>query len=236
LLVSVVVNELLLPTLTFPKLKLDELSPSNRVAATPVPLREIVIGEFGALLTTVIDPVTLPAALGPNTALNVAALPAAMVNGVVIPAVLKPAPEAVTEEIVTVAVPPFVRLMVCELFVPVVTLPNAAVVGVAANCGCIPVPLKAIVAGEPGALLAIEILPVALPATVGENIAVNEALLPALIVIGMLAPLMLNPVPEGNAWVTINAAFPGFVSVTVCDAVLPTDTLPKVTLAGLMVS
>jgi hypothetical protein len=199
LFVSVVVNELLLPTLTLPNARLDILSPSTRVAATPVPLSEIVVGELGALLTSCIDPVTLPAALGPNTASNVAALPAAMVTGAVIPVVLKPVPETVTEEIVTVALPPFVRLMVCELFVPVVTLPNAAVVGVAANCACMPVPLKAIVAGEPGALLTIEILPVSVPAAGGLNFAVNDVLPPALIVIGIVAPLMLNPVPEALA-------------------------------------
>jgi hypothetical protein len=85
-------------------------------------------------------------------------------------------------------------------------------------------------------LLTIEIPPVALPTADGENFAVNDALLPALIVIGMVAPLMLNPVPEGVAWLTVNAAFPGFVSVTVCETVLPTDTLPKLTLAGLIVS
>jgi hypothetical protein len=169
LLVSVVVNELLLPTFTLPKATLDVLSPRRRVAATPVPLREIVSGDVGALLTTVTDPVTLPAVLGPNAALNVAALPAAMITGVVIPVVLKPAPETVTEEIVTVAVPPFVRLIVCELFVPVVTLPNAAVVGVAANCACVPIPLKGIVSGEFSPLLTIEILPLALAAVVGAN-------------------------------------------------------------------
>lgn len=85
-------------------------------------------------------------------------------------------------------------------------------------------------------MLTIEIPPASLPTVGGENFAVNDALLPALIVIGMLAPLMLKPVPEGTAWVTVKAAFPGFVRVTVCDTVLPTDTLPKVTLAGLMVS
>ena len=169
LLVSVVVNELLLPTLTLPKLKLDKLNPSTRVAATPVPLREIVVGELGALLTNVIDPVTLPAALGPNTALNVADLPAPTVTGAVIPVVLKPAPVTVTDKIVTVAPPPFVRLMLCELFVPVATLPNAAVVGEAANCGCVPVPLKGIVSGEFCPLLAIEMVPLAIPAVVGAN-------------------------------------------------------------------
>jgi hypothetical protein len=83
--------------------------------------------------------------------------------------VLKPAPVTVTDEIVTVAPPPFVRLMVCELFVPVATLPNAAVVGEAANCGCVPVPLKGIVSGEFCPLLAIEMVPLALPAVVGAN-------------------------------------------------------------------
>lgn len=133
--VSVVLNELLLPTLTFPKLRVDVLSPRRRVAATPVPLRVIESGEPGALLTRVIVPATLPAALGAKTALNVAALPDAMVTGAVIPVTLNPAPAAVTEEIVTVALPLFVRLTLCELLVPVVTLPKAAVVGVAASCG-----------------------------------------------------------------------------------------------------
>jgi hypothetical protein len=169
LLVSVVVNELLLPTLTFPKLKLDELSPRRRVAATPVPLREIVSGELGALLTSVTEPVTLPAVLGPNTALKVVDLPARIVTGAVIPVVLKPAPVTLTDEIVTVALPPFVRLTVCELLVPVVTLPKGAVVGVAANCDWVPVPLRLIMVGEFSPLLTIEMLPLALPAVVGVN-------------------------------------------------------------------
>jgi len=188
------------------------------------------------LLTRVIAPVTLPAELGPKTALNVAPLPTAMVTGAVIPVVLKPTPVTVTEEIVTVALPLFVRLTVCELLVPVVTLLNAALDGVAFNCACIPVPLSAIAAGEPGALLTIEMLPVAAPAEVGVKIAENDALPPASIVIGMLMPLMLNPAPKGDAAVTVNVAVPALVSVTVCVPLLPTDTLPKVTLAGLIVS
>lgn len=36
-----------------------------------------------------------------------------------------------------------------------------------------PEPVKAMVIGEPGAVLTIEILPVALPAAVGENFAVK---------------------------------------------------------------
>ena len=116
------------------------------------------------------------------------------------------------------------------------TDPKLTLDGLAPSWPSIPVPDNAIVAGEPGALLTIEMPPVLLPTVVGENFAVNDALPPALIVIGMLVPLMLNPVPEGVAWLTVNAAFPGFVSVTVCDPVLPTDTLPNATLAGLIVN
>jgi len=213
LLVNVEVSEPLLPTFTFPKLRVELLSPSTCVAAIPVPLREIVSGEVGALLTTVIDPVTLPAALGAKTALNVAALPAVMVTGAAIPVVLKPAPVAVTEEIVTVDVPPFVRLMVCELLVPVVTFPKGALVGVAANCGCVPVPLNVIVVGELGALLTIEMLPLTLPAVVGANFALNVVLSPAPSASGVLSPLMLRPAPVTVAPEIVTLAVPEFVNV-----------------------
>ena len=54
----------------------------------------------------------------------------------------------------------------------------------------------------------------------------NEALLPALMFIGIVAPLMLNPVPEADAWVTVRVALPEFVKVIVCGMLLPTATLP----------
>ena len=87
-------------------------------------------------------------------------------------------------------------------------------------------PDKAIAAGEPGALLTTEILPDAAPADVGAKVAVNDALLPALIVIGRLAPLMPNPVPEAAACVTVRVALPEFVKVIVWGTLLPTATLP----------
>jgi hypothetical protein len=45
---------------------------------------------------------------------------------------------------------------------------NSGCVGV---CGCVPVPINAIAMGEPGALLAIEMLPLAPPAEVGVKVA-----------------------------------------------------------------
>ena len=99
-----------------------------------------------------------------------------------------------------------------------------------------PVPDKAIIAGEPGALLTTEILPDAAPADVGAKVAVNDTLLPALMFIGIVAPLMPNPVPEAVACEIVTLAEPEFVSVIVCDPLLPTATEPKLTLPGLALS
>lgn len=58
-----------------------------------------------------------------------------------------------------------------------------------------PVPETEISAGEPGALLTIEIVPLLEPAEVGAKVALTEELLPALMVNGRLAPLTPNPEP-----------------------------------------
>lgn len=83
--------------------------------------------------------------------------------------------------------------MVCELVEPTVTLPKLALEGVKLieACKATPVPLSAIVEGEPGALLAIVIVPGRLPADVGANLALNVALAPAAIVLGVVNPLRL---------------------------------------------
>lgn len=233
LFVKATLSALLLPTLTLPKLRLEVLSPNTFVAATPVPLSAIASGEFGALLVRLTDPLTAPAEVGANTALNVADFPAAMLSGVLIPDVLKPVPVTVTAVIVTEAVPPLVRSIVCELFVPVTTLPKAALLGVAASCGWVAVPLRAIVRGDPGALLTIEMLPVGLPADVGANLAVSVVVRPAPSVFGVVNPLILNPLPDAVACEMVTLAVPEFVNVIVWVPLLPTPTEPKLTLAGL---
>jgi hypothetical protein len=70
--VSVTVLEVWLPSFTFPKLRLELLALSVRVTAAPVPVRLIVSGEFGALLTRKIDAETLPVEVGVNVALKLA--------------------------------------------------------------------------------------------------------------------------------------------------------------------
>ena len=79
-------------------------------------------------------------------------------------------------------------------------------------------------------------LPEALPADVGANLAVRVALDPGLTLTGKVNPLALKPVPEAVAAEMISVAFPEFVSVMFCVALLPTFTFPKLTLVGLMVS
>jgi hypothetical protein len=90
--------------------------------------------------------------------------------------------------------------------------------------------------GDPSALLTIEMLPVALPVVVGAKVALNDALLPALIVIGIPAPVTPNPGPEAESCEMVTAAFPGFDNDTVCEVLPPTAMFPKLTAAGFTAS
>jgi hypothetical protein len=63
------------PSFTLPKARLELLALSVRVVTEPVPVKLIVSGEFGALLTRDIDPEKLPVALGVNVALKLADWP-----------------------------------------------------------------------------------------------------------------------------------------------------------------
>jgi hypothetical protein len=178
------------------------------------------------LLTIEMLPLALPADAGANFAVSVVLEPAPSVCGVVIPLMLNPEPDAVACEMVMLAVPEFVNVIVCEPLLPTPTDPKLTLAGLAPSCPCVPVPDRAIEAGEPAALLTTEMLPLAAPADVGANVAVNEALLPAPIFIGIVAPLMLNPAPDTVACVTVSVALPEFVRVIVCGVLPPTATLP----------
>jgi len=81
-------------------------------------------------------------------------------------------------EIVTAADPVFDRFKVAVPLLPTTTPLKFTVVGETANPACVPAPVKAMVSGEFGALLATEMLPVAFPTDFGENFAVKLALCP----------------------------------------------------------
>jgi len=80
-------------------------------------------------------PLALPAAAGENVAVNEVLCPGLRVSGAVMPLMVNPVPEALAAEIVTLAVPVFFKVIVCELLFPVMTLPKAALDGVAESCG-----------------------------------------------------------------------------------------------------
>ena len=131
------------------------------------------------------------------------------------PVMLNPAPEAAAWLSVTLAVPEFVKVTVCEPELPTATEPKATEVELTVSCPCAPVPVMEMVVGELGALLIIEIVPVALPPAVGANCAVKDVLLPAPNVIGVVSPLILKPVPDAVACVIVKLAPPLLVNVTV---------------------
>ena len=69
-----------------------------------------------------------------------------------------------------------VSVMFCEELLPTLTLPKFKLVGMMLHCDCVPVPLNAIVMAESWASLAIEMLPLALPAEGGVKVAEKATL------------------------------------------------------------
>jgi hypothetical protein len=90
--------------------------------------------------------------------------------------------------------------------------------------------------GESVALLVIVILPVAAPAAVGVNVALNDVLCPAARVKGNESPLRLKPAPAILACVIVTSAVPLLLRETVLLLLLPTTTSPNAMLAGLAAS
>jgi len=113
--------------------------------------------------------------------------------------------------------------------VPVVTLPKLRLVGLmlSVRVAAIPVPLRLTEVGEVGALLTIEMLPVAGPATVGRKAVVIVVCCPAFKFKGNVKPLMLKLAPDSVIWLTFNVAVPMFLMIKGWDNVLPATTFPK---------
>ena len=90
----------------------------------------------------------------------------------------------------------------------------------------VPVPASAIVTGDPTLPVTV-IVPVALPAAIGAKLTERVAVSDGLSVVGLAIPLALKPVPVVETLFICNAAFPVFVNVIVCEALVPSATLPK---------
>lgn len=222
-----------LPTVTPVKLTLAGLAERVTEAAAPVPLSATAFGELGALLEMTTLPDKLPAAVGANSALNVVLCPAASVAGVFRPLMLKPEPLAAICAIVRVAVPVFVTVKLCDFVWPSTTLPKAKLAGVTLRPACAPVPLSAIVKGDPLALLVITTAPVTLPVAAGAKLTLSVVVWEGFRVAGAVSPLTANPAPLGVILEICTAAFPVLVTVTCCVGLLPIATVPKLRLVGL---
>src|SRR5205807_633615 len=176
----------------------------------------MVLGELGALLMRETLPDTLPVAVGANCTLKVLDCPAARVSGKVSPLMLKPAPVKLPCAMVKLALPELVKVTFCSSVVRRGGLQKLTLGGVTESCGCTPVPLRAMVLGELGALLTSERLPDTLPVAVGANCTLKVLDCPGGTVSGNVGPLMLKPAPVTGPCAMVKLALPELVKVTFC--------------------
>ena len=172
----------------------------------------MLLGEPDAVLVTVTEPLSLPAALGLNTTLKPIFWPALRVTGVLAPLRLNPVPLSLICDTVTLAFPEFVNVTLCVAEDPAFTLPKAIFVVLNVNV-CVattPVPLSAIAAGEFGALLTMLTLPVTAPADAGLNCTLKLLVCPDDSDIGKANVPVLNPLPVTLTWLTVNVPVPLF--------------------------
>src|SRR3989441_13002707 len=115
-----------------------------------------MVGELVALLTSETLPVAVPAVVDAKTTLKLAVCPAAKVSGAVRPLALKPLPETLICEMLTLELPEVVRVTVCGvLWLPTGTLPKLRLGGLAVRRKVegTPVPINSMAEGELGASL-----------------------------------------------------------------------------------
>lgn len=221
----------MVPVFTVPKLRLDGVVEIVRVAATPVPLNATAVGEVGALLTSEILPVALPAACGANCALKVVDAPGFMESGRLTVLVLNPVPVTLNCVMVSTPVPGLISCNVWVFGEPIVTLPKLTVAGVTVSAACTPVAVMATTVLDPCEVLTVT-LPVTVSAAFGANVRLRVAVCPAVKVIGVVMPLGLTSLALTVICEMLTVEFPTFVIVTLFALELPAFTFPKLKLVG----
>ena len=106
---------------------------------------------------------------------------------------LKPVPPTVACESVTLPVPVLVSVTVLILLWATRTVPKFTLGGLAESSGVTPEPKSATAVGKMAASLTTETVPAKLPASLGANVTLNEALRPATRVSGKGGLARLNP-------------------------------------------
>jgi hypothetical protein len=135
-------------------------------------------------------PETLSALAGLNATFREVLAPAFRTNGVATPEVCTSVALTLTCEIVRLALPLLVMVTLLVVELPAAMFPKLKAVGVAVmvTVAARPVPLRATVAGEFPALLAMLTAPFRVPAVVGANTAVKVIVAPAATEIGVATP------------------------------------------------
>ena len=118
-------------------------------------------------------------------------------------------------------------MTLCELEAPTSKLPKLRLAGETESKGCTPAPLREIIAGELVAVLAMLTLPATLPGDAGAKFTASERLCPAARMADPENPLTLKPAPVATTWETVMLPVPALVSVSACDAELPTRRFPN---------
>jgi hypothetical protein len=198
-----------------------------------VPVNPWTVGELDALLTKESLPDAAPLLWGANLTVSETLLPAEIVMGNVVPLKVNSELVVVAEEITTLE-PTVLKLAAIVLLVPTGTLPRLGLVGetVKVPAAC-PVPDKGM---DTVGLLALEItvrLPLTAPLTVGLKNTLNVTLSAGASVKGGLIPVRPNAEPLVFPEDRITGAWPILVRVSANVAVLPSVTLPKVTVGRL---
>ncbi len=105
-----------------------------------------------------------------------------------------------------------------DWLLPTVTVPKLRLEGIDPKApAAIPLPDNATVSVGFDAVELTVRVPLAVTADAGVNLMVSAVLWPPASVIGVLTPLMLNPVPLMAAWVIVTLEPPVLVTVSVRD-------------------
>ena len=144
----------------------------------PEPERDIVVGEFVALLTNETVPDAAPLVWGANEMVTFCVLPAATVSGRLTPLRLNPIPVKFAADTDTAAVPVLESVIVLLAELPSAMLPKFQLVGEALSryvLAAVAEPERVTADTLFDALLAIVTVPVKLPVAVGANFTVKLA-------------------------------------------------------------
>jgi hypothetical protein len=144
-------NWLELPTVSFPKLRLELDSESDFVVVTPVPLKAMVTVGLLLLLLRVMVAVLLPELVGAKVIVRLMDCPVPSHSGMYRLLMLNDELLNVALEIVIVAAPVFLICSVCEFLVPIATLPKLALPGVTLSVPSVAAALELVVKAQPQA-------------------------------------------------------------------------------------